>query len=337
MNSLQTITKNELYDKGPISITDGDWSYNISLIDRLEETPIDDKRIEILVMYSGDRNIKRIPTEQPRIVLPNTKDYEISYAGLFMLCTELVNIGPLRYWDISNVIDIRFMFAGCTSLKDISPLRYWNISHVKRLDGMFMSCHNLADLTALSKWDLSSCVNSSVMFFHCYSLTTLNGLENWKMPNNITTSCMFSDCYKLSDISSVHDWDVSHIHCLSAMFEECDIEDVSPLENWFVSAPEVDMRSILSGNLRISDIDSLSNWRWHVGTDMKRIFNGCYQLRNHPLILQWMNDNPEWLTGYTVDDEDGTDEWIEERDKRRAKYDPCRICMRMLEASYFTW
>ena len=329
MNSIQTITKTELRNNGPIRITDGDWLYNI--IDG------EDNRTSIRVAYNGDRNIKRIPTEQPRIVLPNTEEYDISYSGMFMLCTELVNIGPLRYWDISKVTDMRFMFAGCTSLKDISPLHHWNVGHVKRLDGMFMSCHSLNDLTALSNWDLSSCVNSGAMFFHCHSLTTLNGLENWKMPNNLTTSCMFYDCYQLSDISSVHDWDVSHIHCMSAMFEDCDIEDVSPLENWFVSAPEVDIRSMLSGNLRICDIDSISRWRWHANTDAKRIFNGCYQLRNHPLILKWMSDAPEWLTGYTVDEEDGTDKWIKERDNCRAKYDPWRICMRLHEASYITW
>lgn len=337
MNSIQAISKTELYNKGSISITDGNWIYNISLIDRLEDTPIEDKRIEIAVMYKGDRSIKRVPIKQPHIVLPNTKDYEISYSGMFMLCTKLVNIGPLRYWDISNVSDMRFMFAGCISLKDIRPLRNWNISHVKRLDGMFMSCHRLSDLTALSNWDLSSCINCGAMFFHCLSLTTLNGLERWRMPNNDSTSCMFSNCYRLSDISSVHDWDVSHIHCMSAMFEECDIEDVSPLENWFVTGPDVDMRSILSGNLRIFDIDNLSDWKWHVNTDAKHIFCGCYQLHNHPLILKWMIDNPEWLTGYTVDEEDGTDEWIKERNKRRANYDPWRVCMRLYEASYFTW
>lgn len=239
-----------------------------------------------------------------------------------MLCTELIDIGPLRDWDISNVTDMRFMFAGCTSLKDIKPLRYWNISHVKRLDGMFMSCHELNDLTALSNWDLSSCVSSGVMFFHCHSLTTLNGLGNWKMPKNTSTSCMFSDCYQLSDISSVHDWDVSNIHYMSAMFEDYDIEDVSPLENWVVSAPDVDVCSMLAGNLRISDINSLSRWRWHADSDVKNIFNGCYRLRNHPLILKWTDDAPEWLTGYAVDDEDGTDEWIQERDDHRAKYDP---------------
>lgn len=333
MKSAQTISKIELYNKGSISITDGDWLYNICLINRFDATPIEDKRIRIYVTYDGDRYIKRVPTEQPHIVLPNTKDYEVSYSGLFMMCTELVNIGPLRYWDVSKVTDMRFMFAGCTSLKDIRPLRNWNISHVKRLDGMFMSCHRLDDLTSLSNWDLSSCVNSGAMFFHCQSLTTLNGLENWRMPNNDSTSCMFSDCYKLSDISSVHDWDVSHIHCMSAMFEECDIEDVSPLENWFVSAPDVDMRSILSGNLRISDIDSLSNWKWHVNTDAKRIFNGCYKLRNHPLILKWMSDAPEWLTGYTVDEEDGTEEWVKSRVERRANYDPWKFCRVMLEMS----
>jgi hypothetical protein len=141
MKTAQTISKIELYNNGPIHITSGDWLYSIYLINRFDDTPIEDKRIRIYVTYNGNRDIKRVPTEQPHIVLPNTKNYEVSYSGLFMLCTKLVNIGPLRYWDISNVTDMCFMFAGCTSLKDIRPLRNWNISHVKRLDGMFMSCY----------------------------------------------------------------------------------------------------------------------------------------------------------------------------------------------------
>jgi hypothetical protein len=118
------------------------------------------------------------------------------------------------------------------------------------------------------------------------------------------------------------------------MFKDCNIEDVSPLENWFVSAPEVDMRAILSGNLRISDINALSRWRWHENTNAKRIFDGCYRLRKHPLILKWMGDAPKRLTGFAIDDETGPDNWIQERNDYRSDYDPWRLCTIMHTSSY---
>ena len=335
MDSVQTISKAKLYSDGPITVIDGDWVYTIELMNRLDDkTPIEDKRIGISVFYKGNRDIKRAPINQPIIRIPDTIEYEISYSGLFMFCSKLVNIEPLRQWDVSNVTDMRFMFAGCTSLNNLEPIREWNIERVKRLDGMFMSCHKLNNLTPLSNWNLSSCIDSSVMFLHCHSLTTLNGLEHWTMPCNVTTSCMFASCHRLSDISAVHEWKVSHIPCMIAMFEECNIEDVSPLENWLIDAPEVNISRLLSGNIHISGISSLSRWKLHINTEFKDIFNGCYHLRIDRLILQWMPNNPSWLTGYAIDAPlNEFNEWLAKRALRRAKYDPCKLCTIMLKTS----
>ena len=85
------------------------------------------------------------------------------------------------------------MFASCYDLVDISPLKNWNVSNVTIFDGMFFNCHNLEDITSLKDWDVSNSTGFSSMFFNCNKLKDLSPLKNWNVSKSEYFQEMFSE------------------------------------------------------------------------------------------------------------------------------------------------
>ena len=328
------ITRDTLYEKGDIRITDNAWTYAISLVDRFDDIPLNEKRIRITVSRNELMDMTHAPDEQPHILLPNDTDYEISYEALFLGCRELVDISSLRDWDMSKVSNTKYMFACCTSLSDFSPIRDWDMSKVSNMSGMFMACFKLTDLTAFSRWKLSACVDTTMMFSGCCRLTTLHGLDSWQTSMITSMSGMFADCYYLNDISGVRAWDVSNVEYMDAMFDSCNLTDLTALESWDVRNC-VNMDVMFRFNLGLSNVTSLSNWRFVKLETQKRIFHCCVLLGDDPLVHKWAPDCEVWILGYNPGEQ------INESEIQRYKIkcqlacikEPLKYCMHMYSFS----
>ena len=48
---------------------------------------------------------------------------------MFAFCNSLVDLSPLKDWNVSNSTNFSFMFGNCNNLVDISPLQNWNVSN----------------------------------------------------------------------------------------------------------------------------------------------------------------------------------------------------------------
>ena len=75
-------------------------------------------------------------------------------------------------WDMSNVIDISFMFYGCHNFN--CDLSRWNVSKVENMYSMFTMCKNFKG-KGLENWDVSKAEDIRYMFSGCDKMT----IPNW--------------------------------------------------------------------------------------------------------------------------------------------------------------
>ena len=74
-------------------------------------------------------------------------------------------------WDVSNAIDISFMFYGCHNFN--CDLSKWDVSNVTNMDNMFDGCKKFN--CDLSDWDISNITLWKNMFDGCNKMT----IPNW--------------------------------------------------------------------------------------------------------------------------------------------------------------
>ena len=71
--------------------------------------------------------------------------------------------GDISAWDVSNVIDMQYMFYFCVKFnQDISN---WDVSNVTDMRGMFYSANKFNQ--DISKWDVSNVTNTGYIFTNC--------------------------------------------------------------------------------------------------------------------------------------------------------------------------
>ena len=83
------------------------------------------------------------------------------------------NIYDLNFIDTNEITDMSKLFININHNFDVSS---WNVSNVIDISFMFYGCHNFN--CDLSKWDVSNVTNMSYMFSNCYKLEG-KGLEHW--------------------------------------------------------------------------------------------------------------------------------------------------------------
>lgn len=76
-----------------------------------------------------------------------------SIEGMLAICS-FKNINFLKDWDVSNVTNMKILFAYCDKLEDISGLKDWNINS-PNTNGMFYQCDSLFDLSPIKSWGIS--------------------------------------------------------------------------------------------------------------------------------------------------------------------------------------
>ena len=88
------------------------------------------------------------------------------FSYIFMGYTKVKHIIGIEDWDVSNVKDMSYMFAGCSTFN--CDLSKWNVSSVEKMGSMFKGCIKFN--SDLSHWDVSSVEDMVAMFGNCQSL-----------------------------------------------------------------------------------------------------------------------------------------------------------------------
>ena len=114
----------------------------------------------------------------------------------------------LSGWDISNVTDMRGMFARCSSLKEINLPRTEN---VKDMSWMFNGC------TKLTKVELPHTENVKSMWSMFYLCSGLTKVELPHTENVKSMWSMFKGCTSLEQDFSK--WDISNVKHKANMFD----------------------------------------------------------------------------------------------------------------------
>lgn len=142
--------------------------------------------------------------------------------------TEIFQRMKFRYidisdWDVSNIEDMRYMFAYCNSLKSVGDLSDWDVSRVENMGWMFNYCEKLESVGDLSKWDVSRVENMEGMFTECKKLKSVGNLSKWKVSRVNNMYGMFDYCYELESVGDLSKWDVSNVEFMWHMFHKTGI------------------------------------------------------------------------------------------------------------------
>ena len=114
--------------------------------------------------------------------------------------------GDISEWDVSNVENMAFMFAGSHFDDDLSG---WNTSKVENMSHMFIDSKFNGDI---SEWDVSNVKDMSYMF----KLSNFNQpLDKWNTSKVEDMSYMFNGAQFNQPIGN---WDVSNVKNMSKMF-----------------------------------------------------------------------------------------------------------------------
>ena len=131
-------------------------------------------------------------------------------------CTNKAPIYSISNWDVSNVIDMSFMFnrSDCKYF-----LNDWNVSNVTNMLHMFSysTCNQ-----QLNNWDVSNVTNMSYMF---YNSSYNQELNNWNVSNVENMMLMFGESKYNKELNN---WNVSNVSDMYRMFINSDYnQDIS--------------------------------------------------------------------------------------------------------------
>jgi surface protein len=173
--------------------------------------------------------------------LPTEREFEQEIVP----CKHFLLLGPIPYWDLSNLLDTRwillpkyfngdvsrwdvsnvrimgYLFAGCESFNQ--PLETWNVSNVVCMQNMFRECHSFNQ--PLEEWNVSNVKDMFSMFAGCKSFN--QPLERWNTSNVQLMGVMFSGASSFNQpwytwyLGKVHD--VTHFEgciCNKPFYEE---------------------------------------------------------------------------------------------------------------------
>ena len=125
----------------------------------------------------------------------------------------------LNSYDVSNLTDLSYVFAGCKELKEVS-IEFWDVDNVTTMEAMFFECASLEKINLLG-WNVQNLQTTNSMFFGCKSLKELD-LHTWKCYNLTNLQYMFFKCPKLEDIK-LPDYDIIDVNKIrkTDMFKGC--------------------------------------------------------------------------------------------------------------------
>ena len=208
---------------------------------------------------------------------------------------ELTSIGNISGWNVSNVTNMAFAFAGQHKIdfNGDDTFLNWNTSKVTNMSGMFALCsamfNNVNRMNSLRNWDTSKVTDMSYMFY-CAGLNTndifnstshqysTNALSGWTTSALTNMREMFKGCY-FDLTSSMKYWDVSNVTNMSGLFacgaggiDSLTDSSLNNLSGWTTtSLTNVSYMFMAQGKLLAPSI------RWDLTnvTDMHNMFEDC--------------------------------------------------------------
>lgn len=206
-------------------------------------------------------------------------------------------------WDVSNVINMSWMFEGNTNLSNIAALYSWNTSKVNSMSYMFSNT-SITNTDALetkqhsdktyTSWDVSGVKDMSNMFNGCGSLSDISKVASWNTSNAKNMSGVFVST-AITSVMPIADWDTSNVEDMSSMIANTPIADISPLATWNTS--KVINMSAMFSKTSITNTDALETKQytgkdyisWDVSKveDLSYIFSSCGSLNDITAISSW--------------------------------------------------
>lgn len=101
---------------------------------------------------------------------------------------DVINLNDIDTSGINNMIGVFGDFEGIIKI-DVSK---WDVSNVINMTYMFNNCINLEEIIGIENWDISECNVMVGMFKKCESFNM--DLSKWKLRNKCHTNNMFKDC-----------------------------------------------------------------------------------------------------------------------------------------------
>lgn len=139
--------------------------------------------------------------------------------------------GPMEYWDVSKVKDMRKLFKdgvnGDTKNFD-ENLELWDVSNVERMDNMFDTCLHFN--SNLMRWKVGNVRDMGGMFNNAGEFKA--DLKDWDVRNCDNMQSMFRGAGAFnSDLSK---WDTAKVRSNENMFNGASSFDIDCTSNWKV-------------------------------------------------------------------------------------------------------
>lgn len=199
-----------------------------------------------------------------------------SARGFLANASKLTTIDGLNTLDLSNCIDMSYMFTHCTSLSEVN-VSGWDTSKVTSTANMFYGCTNLTSIIGMGNLDLSSCTDMGLMFYSCTSIETIDttkwncknnnngvfqgcsslkkviGVEN--LVNSKWTNCnsLFRGCSSLTSIDTSN-WDLSNVNNVESLFQQCNSLTSLDLSRFNFTGKSISYNNMFDGCGNLSNL-----------------------------------------------------------------------------------
>lgn len=304
ITSLSGLFSN-MTDLESVNLTGLDTSHITDMSNMFFNTP---KLTTIIGIENLDtHNVKNMGGMFESVVNINTNPQEFQSYNPNGSLTSL----DLSNWDVSNVTNMSYMFAGQSQLTKLGDLSHWNTSKVTNMSGMFFILSNLPD-DALQNlnWDTSQVTDMSYMFSRMNKQKDLSFVNNWNTSKVTDMSYMFfyDPALEKLDLSN---WDTSSVglkkdaqnYSLAVMFaNDISLTSVGDLSHWNTSNVH-DTREMFFDTPKLEHID-LSGWNTNKLEIAEGMFN--YSGAKYIGLNNWDLSHIKHLNGNGLVNENGT-------------------------------
>ena len=196
----------------------------------IEKRDIDKKKNIIIFKYSKDiKNDMKIYLKDKKIDKNNIIHENDKWC---VNINEFKKEGKYKFKIIfDNYCDISF--DRCPNLYEVQLLNF-DLSHLIDLRYLFRSCHKLKKIEGINKSKTDRNYSMKGMFKGCNELESLN-LLNMDTSNATDMSELFKGCYKLKEIQGINKFNTSKVWNIRKIFEDCEELEILDLSNFNTS------------------------------------------------------------------------------------------------------
>ena len=176
---------------------------------------------------------------------------------------------PIKYWDVRGVRWMRGLFNILIKLEHLTilDLTYWDVSNVINMDYMFSGNNPLLFFTGLTNWNTCRVTDMDYMFY--LNKTFNSDISNWDVSKVKSMQDMFNDVIAFNQ--NIGNWDTSRVTNMYNMFFGA-VSFNQDIGRWDTSRVE-DMHQMFF-NARTFNQD-IGKWKTTSVTNMYGMFSGA--------------------------------------------------------------